>query len=60
MIPDSQQKLVIAAESECKSNKWQLFFEVNVDPLMQMVAFPLPISLLVQQYNELCSWYDNP
>lgn len=52
------QKMVIDTESEFKHNKWQLSFEVNVVPLMQMVAFPLPITafrLLVQQYNELCT-----
>lgn len=56
MMAESLQKLVIATESECKYNKWQLSFEVNVVTLMQMAAFPLPItafSLLVQQYNEL-------
>lgn len=58
MMEEGLQKLVIAMESECKYNKWQLSFEVNVVPLMQMVAFPLPITafrLLVQQHNELCT-----
>lgn len=58
MMTEGQQKHEIACESECKYNKWQVSFEVNVVPLMQMVAFPLPIIafiLLVQQYNELCT-----
>lgn len=58
MIAKRLQKMVIDTVSECKHNKWQLSFEVNVVPLMQMVAFPLSITafrLLVQQYNELCT-----
>lgn len=66
MMAESPQKLVIAAESECKYNKWQLFFEVNAALWMQMEAFPLPIiafSLSVRFYNDvlhmttLDGWY---
>lgn len=43
-MAESRQKMVIAAESECKYNKWQRSFEVNAASLMQMVTFPLPIT----------------
>lgn len=58
MMSENLEKLVIATKSECKYNKWQLSFELNVASLMQMAAFPLPITafrLLVQRYNELCA-----
>lgn len=49
---------VIDCVSESRHDKWQLSLQVDVVPLMQMAAFPLPITafrLFVQQYNEVCA-----